>query len=162
VEPNNTLPAANLAPLGTTEIFATGEQPSTPPFTFIDFFKLSGLEPGSSFSATVERQTALGGGFFFNSQFIATDSGGVTLDSEPVGGSPNFPQTATVSGSIPLNGMLVLGTSGSIIEGGPMGYHVTITAPLAAAIPAPSTVGLLASGLAGLAGLAALRRGKRA
>jgi PEP-CTERM motif len=161
VEPNNTLATANAAPLGTTEIVATAEQPSTSPFAFIDFFKLSGLQPGGSFSATVERQTAPPGGFFFNSQFIAADSGGTTVDSEPLAVSPNFLQTATVSGTIPLNGMLVLETTGGISEGGPMGYHITITAPLAAAVPEPSTLGLLASGLAGLAGFLGLRRQKR-
>src|SRR5262249_54796598 len=114
------------------------------------------LEPGGLFSATIEQLS--GSGFATPGSFLALDSLGATLDSQPLGGGS---QTATVSGTIPSTGpsagMLVLETVGSPTEAPPVTYHITIPAP-PAAVPEPSTLGLLASGLAGLAGLARLRR----
>lgn len=158
VEPNDSLATANVLPLGTTEIVATAES-----FPVTDFFKLNGLVPGDTFTAIIERQGVGGAGFFFETQFTASASGGAFIDSELLG-DPNccgFVQTATVTGAIPANGMLVFSTVGSVIEGGPMSYHITITAPLAVAAPQAHTFGLLGAGLAGLAGLTALARRKR-
>jgi hypothetical protein len=153
VETNDSLATANVLPLGTTEVLALAEVP------FSDFFKLSGLEPGETFTATIDRLSdPITGGFFFNSQFTANASGGALIDSEPVG---NGPQIATVTGAIPADGMLVFSSIGNISEGGPMGYHITITAPLAVAVPQPHAFALLGAGVAGLAGLTALVRRKR-
>lgn len=157
VEPNDTLATANAVPLGTTEILATAERST------IDFFSLSGLDPGETFTAIIARQSVdILDGFFFETQFTARDSGGAAIVTETLGDpSAGFVQTATVTGAIPPNGILVLNTAGTVIEGGPVGYNITITAPLAVAVPQSHTLGLLGAGLAALAGLAARTRRKR-
>jgi PEP-CTERM motif len=154
VEPNDTLATADPVPIAETEVTGIAEG------QFTDYYRWTGLDPNGTFSASITRVDGGGGGFFFSSLFSALSSAGAGINSANLGccfGGSN-PQQATVMGDIPDNGLLVLSTSGSLSEGGPVNYHITLTAPLAQAVPEPGTLGLLASGLLGLAGLGALKR----
>ena len=154
VEPNDTLATADQVPVAETDVTGIAE------FQFTDYYRWTGLDPNGTFSAFITRVDTVGGGFFFDSHFSALSSAGAAINSANFGfsfGVPN-PQQATVMGDIPDNGLLVLSANGTLTEGGPVTYHITLTAPLARAVPEPGTFGLLASGLLGLAGLGALKR----
>jgi len=149
-EPNNTLEKANLMPIGTTQI--AGEIPNgAVGDSDTDFFKLSGLLAGAAFSV---KGTGAGDGFEVG--FLAEDSSGTQIP----GTASGFFGSSPVTGTIPSNGILILKVEGSAFES-PFEYALDVSAPLAAAVPEPSSLGLLASGVAGLGALRALWKRRR-
>ena len=143
----DTFATADALPVGTDEV--TGEN-SDANIGEPDFFKFSGLEPNVAFTLNAEWT---GGGFTNVSVFDS--SGGAPLDSAELNSTNSSPSPASLTGLIPGDGMLIFEASGG--EG--VNYKVTLSAPLLAPVPEPSTLALAALGAA-LTGVYARRRRK--
>ena len=132
----NSFGAANVLPVGTTEVIG-----AINPSSDFDFFRFSGLQPGGGYSLAgfYEAGTARFGVEKSDQTFLNA------LTSNP----------ASLSGVIPTDGILVVQVANNEAV---MNYDLTLTAPLASTgTPEPST----AAGVAlGLAGAWALRRNK--
>ncbi len=143
---NATLPA-NLLPVGTDEV--TGENQnfgqSEP-----DFFTFSGLEPNAAFTLNAEWISGT-----VTNVSVRNSSNGPLDGPELLNFSDSSPTPASLTGLIPGDGMLIFEASGG--EG--VNYKVTLSAPLLAPVPEPSTLALAALGAA-LTGVYARRRRK--
>ena len=133
--------SADALDVGTTEVTGAVD------FQDVDFFKFSGLDPGEPFTLGVER---IGGLFTTVSVFDISDSTTPLDGPTSLGGSP-----VSLTGTIPADGILIFEASG----GEAINYRVTLSAPLSAPVPEPSTIALTALGAA-LSGVFARRRRK--
>ena len=149
VEPNNSLGAAQVLPLGTTQI--TGTLVSDFINNFSDFFRLEGLLPGGSFTVTLDANPGIPVG---ESGMFALSSTGTILDSEFL-----IQDGDTLTGTVPSNGILVLQIEGATTNTEIVyPYTLDISAPRVAAVPEPSVLSLLAAGAAGLGAVRGLWR----
>jgi PEP-CTERM motif len=138
--------SADALDVGTTEVTGVSD-----PFPVADFFKFSGLDPDESFTLSVERT---GGQSFTNVSVLSLlDSGATPLDGPTSLNTSSSPVSLT--GTIPADGILIFEASG----GEAINYRVTLSAPLSAPVPEPSTIALTALGAA-LSGVFARRRRK--
>ena len=136
---------ANLLTGGTDEV--TGENIGANFQSEPDFFKFSGLEPNVAFTLNAEWT---GGG---SRTSASTRVPAEPLDSAELNSTNSSPSPASLTGLIPGDGMLIFEASGG--EG--VNYKVTLSAPLLAPVPEPSTLALAALGAA-LTGVYARRR----
>ena len=146
IEPNNSFGAAQVVPLGTTQI--TGTLDSNFATNFFDFFRLDGLQPGGTFTVTLSVLTPA---VEVGEQFMgALNTSQTLLDGSGLNDGDQL------TGTIPGNGTIILEIEGFTDVEQVFSYALNISAPRVAGVPEPSVLSLLGAGAAGL-GVGAIR-----
>lgn len=137
---SNNLASPTLLPSEVSDVSGT----MIPSDTF-DVFLVSGFQGGAAYTLSFSTPILSGGTMGLDNYFYYIN--GALVGSGNYGEAPHI-----FSGTMPLNGQLNIGIQTNLEAGGTEIYNVNLTAPLAAVVPEPATLSLLALGLAGLAG----------